>query len=91
MGNFSYVYTGDLENFLQLLNPTEAQVNTYFKVEVHYNGAKMADLSYQDNSGEFEVMITYKDGTVENSENYYNDFLDDVEAEVLEYTGAWGF
>lgn len=91
VGDFTYVYSGDIEGYQALLAPTEAQINSLFDVEVQYRGAKMGDLDYRDNNGKFEVIINYKDGTTENSDTYYNEFLDNLEREVVGYTGAWNW
>lgn len=68
-------------------DPSENVINTLLDVEVLFRDMKIGDLEIdQDNE---TVIIFYKDGTSEDSAAYYEDFVDELEALLLEFTGEW--
>jgi hypothetical protein len=92
IGDISIVYTANIEGAQNLLSPTPNQINSLYTAELQNNGTKIADLFYQENSnGETEIMIEYKDGTIEDTESIYTDFIDQLEIIVVGLTGSFGF
>ncbi len=78
----------DIETLIALDDPTENQINSLINVDVFFNGQKIGDLEYKDLGSE-EVYIVYKDGSSENTSLYYDDFIDNLELIMLEFTGEW--
>ncbi len=77
----------DLGSLIAIDDPTENQFNSLLDLDVLFNGIKIADLEYDEDN---EVMnIYYKDLTVEDSFNYVESFLGDLEEMVKEFTGSW--
>jgi hypothetical protein len=61
--------------------PTVAQVNNKISADVLFDSQKIGDLVLEENAQEeLDVIIVYKDGTSENTNVYFDDFADDVEA-----------
>ncbi len=86
----SFPFKCDAEKLFALNDElTATQINTFIDVEVFYNDFKIGDLEYQNNNDAFEVFIIYKDGSSENTDVYYMDFIEDLEALLINYTGAW--
>jgi hypothetical protein len=89
-GNFKMPFTADFETARSLFNPTNTQVNALFDADVFYKDTEIANVDYaKDFQGYTDIVIVYKDGTSEDVETYYNDFLDRLELVVVEFTGAW--
>lgn len=93
IGDIAIVYSADVEAAQNLLSPTNAQINSLYKAELQNNGNKIADLIYEENTntGEVDIMIEYKDGTIEDTESIYTDFIDQLEIIVVGLTGNFGF
>ncbi|BDS11415.1 hypothetical protein [Aureispira anguillae] len=89
-GDFTLPFTADFETARSLFNPTNVQINTLFDADVFYKGNEIADLDYaKDYQGYADIHITYKDGTIEDTETYYDDFVDRLELVLVEFTGPW--
>jgi hypothetical protein len=89
-GKFSIPFTADFENARNLLSPSDNQINNLFDATLLYDGAEIANFNFaRDLNGYTDIMINYKDGSIEDTETYYRDFLDRLEIVVLEFTGAW--
>ncbi len=87
--NLSFPFECDIESLMAFDDPTESQINSLINVDVFFNSIKIGDLEYQDNSGDIEIFIIYKDGSSENTDRYYKDFLEELEAMLILYTGEW--
>jgi len=89
-GDFAFPFTADFEIAQNLLNPSDNQINTLFDASLLYKGNEIADFDYaKDINGYADIIIKYSDGTTEDTETYYQEFLDDLEIIVVEFTGAW--
>lgn len=89
-GDFALPFTADFETARSLFNPTNTQINELFDADILYKGNEIANLDYaKDHNGYADILIEYKDGTVEDTETYYKDFIDRLELVVVEFTGAW--
>lgn len=77
----------DLGSLIAIDDPTENEINSLLDLDVLFNGIKIADLEYDETE---EVLnIYYKDLTGEDSFNYIESFLDELELLVEEFTGKW--
>lgn len=78
-------FDGAVGNLLGLDDPSEDQVNALLDLEVFFGEQKIGDLEYDE--GDEDILVVYKDGTVESTDRYYDSFLDRLEAIVFTYTG----
>lgn len=92
-GDFAFQFTGDYATANSLFNPTDNQINNLFDVDILYKGAAIADLDFESNNGnsESDILITYKDNSTEDTETFYQDFIDRLEIVLVEFTGPWVF
>ena len=87
VGDMTFQSLAGLAELISLDDPSESVINSLIDLDVLYKGLKIADLEYDDDN---ETMtIFYKDLTFENSNSYYDDFLDELEILVREFTGNW--
>jgi hypothetical protein len=67
-------------------------VNSNIDVKVFINDQNIGELSLAESANdeeEVEFMITYKDGTTEDADRFYEPFFDDLEAEFASILGDW--
>lgn len=76
-----------IADLLKADDPSDTEINRLLDLEVLFNNVKIGDLEY--NSENETVIIFYKDRTSEDSAVYYDDFLDELEALLVEFTGEW--
>ena len=76
-----------IAELIQADDPSENEINTLLDLEVLFDDVKIGDLEIDDNND--TVIIFYKDGSWEDSAVYYEDFLDGLEALLVEFTGEW--
>ena len=79
-----------LANAAQLIaldDPSENAINSLLDLDLLFNGVKIVDLEYDDD--EETMVIYYKDGSFEDGQNFYDDFVNDLELLVREFTGFW--
>jgi len=90
-GDFEIPFTADFESARQLFNPSDVQINSLFDADILYKGNNIGDLDYESNNGnsDADILITYKDGTVENTSTFYDNFLEELEIILAEFTGPW--
>ncbi len=74
-----------IAEILQITDPTESQINSFVDVEVLFDEIKIADLEY-DEANE-TIRIVYKDDSTEDSANYYESLLTDLENLLSEFLG----
>ncbi len=74
-----------IAEILQITDPTESQINAFVDVDVLFNEIKIADLEY-DEANE-TIRIVYKDESSEDSANYYESLLTDLENLLSEFLG----
>lgn len=75
-----------IAEILQVTDPTEAQINSFVEAEVWFDGFKVADLEYDEVNS--TINLVYKDGTVEDSANLYENVLTDLENLITEFLGT---
>lgn len=77
-----------LADLIKLDDPTENQINSVLDLDVLFNNMKIADLKFDDEAE--SLILVYKDGiTEEDSQIYYQPFVDQFEALIQEFTGPW--
>jgi len=74
-----------IAEILQIVDPTENQINEFVDAEILYKGLKIGDLEYDELND--TVIILYKDGSSEDSANFYQSVLDDLEIIFEEFFG----
>lgn len=81
--------TGGLAEILQIPEPSISQINAFLDLEVLYNDLKIADvLVDEDSAGEVIIWLEFKNGTKEDAANYFEDFVNEVEALLTSYFGS---
>lgn len=78
---------GGAAQLIAMDDPSENAINSLLDLDVLFNGAKIVDLEYDEDNE--TMVIFYKDGTSEDGQNFYDDFINDLELLVREFTGFW--
>lgn len=69
---------------------TEAEINENIDLDVLIKDSKIGNLVLKEGTDtDVEVHIEYKDGSMENTDVYYEPFIEDVEALFDDLTGPW--
>lgn len=76
-----------IAELLKADDPNDTEINSWLDLKVLFDDVKIGDLQYDGESD--SIIIFYKNGTSEDSAVYYDDFLDELEALLLEFTGEW--
>jgi len=87
IGALSIQSLAGLAELIALDDPTQTQINSLLDLDVLFNGVKIADLEYDEEAN--TINIFYKDSTSEDGNNYIDQFLDDLELLLEEFTGGW--
>ena len=78
-----------IAEILQITDPTLAQINEFLDLGILINDIRIADIVIEEN--EFQetiVLLQFKDDSTEDSEGYYQSFLDDLEMIYTSYFGS---
>ncbi len=87
--NMSIESTGGVAEILQITDPSLAQINEFLDLGVLIDDIRIADIIIEEN--EFQetlVLLQFKDDSTEDSEGYYQGFLDDLEVIYTSYVGS---
>ena len=74
-----------IAELIKMEEPTANDINQLLNIDVLFKDIKIADLKW-DESGE-TMVIFYKDGTSEDTKNFYEEFIEDIEALFDEFFG----
>lgn len=85
MEHMSIVTASDLATVFGLVDPTEAQINELFDLDLLINDFKIADVEF--NQEEEALYLIFKDDTKEDAFNYFENFFNDMLGLVEDYTG----
>lgn len=73
---------------LQIEDPTVSQINAFVDMEVLFKDLKIADLILEEGEGEeITVLLQFKDDSTEDTANYYEDFINELETLFNSYFG----
>ena len=75
-----------IAELLKLEDPTENDINTLIDLDVLFKDIKIADLKWDENGQ--TVIIFYKDGTSEDTSNFYDEFVEDIKSIFDEFFGS---
>lgn len=75
-----------IAEILQITDPTESQINSFVDAEILFGDIKIGDLEFDETNE--TINIVYKDGSSEDSANYYQSLLDDLEDILSEFIGV---
>ncbi len=80
---------GGIAEVLQITDPTVTQINAFVDMEVLYRDLKIADMVLEEGAGEeVMVLLKFKDDSTEDSANYYEDFINELETLFQSYFGV---
>lgn len=80
---------GGIAEVLQITDPTVTQINAFVDMEVLYRDLKIADMVLEEGAGEeIMILLKFKDDSTEDSANYYEDFINELETLFNSYFGA---
>lgn len=78
----------EVDKLAAYTDPTDSQINSNVGLKVLIGDQEIGDLEIVDSSGDTKVNIVYKDGTSEDTKNYWEPFITDLEAVFIDLTGA---
>ncbi|WP_436515690.1 thrombospondin type 3 repeat-containing protein [Ekhidna sp. To15] len=79
---------GGIAEVLQITDPTVTQINAFVDMEVLYKDLKIADMILEEGpSDEVMVLLQFKDDSTEDSADYYEDFINELESLFNSYFG----
>lgn len=88
--DLSILSLGGIAEVLQITDPTINQINEFVDLEVLYKDIKIADLVFDEGAEEeLIVFLKYKDESTEDAADYYQDFIDELEAMITGYFGEF--
>lgn len=79
---------GGIAEVLQITDPTVSQINAFVDMEILYRDLKIADLVVEEGEAEeIIVVLKFKDESTDDSANYYEDFITELEDLFASYFG----
>ena len=87
IGDLSIQSLAGLADLISQDDPDESTINSLLDLDVLFKDLKIADLEYDE--AEENFVLFYKDASSESAASYIDDFLEKMEAMVVEFTGEW--
>ncbi len=87
IGDLTLQSLAGLAELLTMDDPNESTINSLLDLDVLFEDLKIADMEYDETEENF--VLYYKDTSSESAANYVDDFLEKMEAMVVEFTGEW--
>jgi hypothetical protein len=84
-GDLSFDGSLDVNTLNKNDNPTTDQINSVVTVNILHKNVKIGDLKLRTINRDDYIFVNYKDGTADNSEIYYEPFLDDLDNILKKY------
>lgn len=86
--NLTIQSLGGIAEVLQIAEPTISQINAFVDMEILYKDLKIADMVLEEGTGEeVTVLLKFKDDTTDDSIDYYEDFINELEMLFNSYFG----
>ncbi|MDR3366529.1 MAG: hypothetical protein LBO71_06150 [Prevotellaceae bacterium] len=84
-GDLAYDGSLDVNTLTKYDNITTDQINSVMSVNILHKGAKIGELKLKNIDHDEYVFVNYKDGTSDNTELYYEPFLDGLDNILKKY------
>lgn len=87
IGDLTVQSLAGLADLFSMDDPDESTINSLLDLDVLFNDLKIADMEYDETEENF--VLFFKDTSSESAATYVDDFLEKMEAMIVEFTGEW--